>query len=59
MTVASVRLASPTSPWARSRYPLDSRRMARSQVRFARVRARRRRMMDAIGGAPSQPTTQR
>jgi hypothetical protein len=29
--------------------------MARSSARFARIRARRRRMMDAIGGAPSQP----
>jgi hypothetical protein len=53
--VGSVRLAAPASPWARRRYPPEGRRMARSRERFARVRARRRRMMNAIGGAPSQP----
>lgn len=51
----SVRLASPTSPWARWRYPPDGRRMRRSRERFQRIRSRRRRMMNAIGGAPSQP----
>jgi hypothetical protein len=53
--VGSVRLAAPGSPWARRRYPPDGRRMARSRKRFDRIRARRRRMMNAIGGAPSQP----
>jgi hypothetical protein len=53
--VGSVRLASPTSFWARRRYPRDGRRMARAEARFKRVRARRRRLMNAIGGAPSQP----
>jgi hypothetical protein len=53
--VGSVRLASPTSPWARRRYPPEGRRMARSQARFKRVRDRRRRVINAIGGAPSQP----
>jgi hypothetical protein len=51
----SLRLAAPSSPWARRRYPPDGRRMARSQVRFKRVRERRRWLMNAIGGAPSQP----
>ncbi len=50
-----VRLAAPSSPWARWRYPPDGRRMARSRARFARVRERRRRLINAIGGAPSQP----
>jgi hypothetical protein len=53
--VGSVRLASPTSLWARRRYPPEGRRMARSQARFKRVRDRRRRVINAIGGAPSQP----
>jgi hypothetical protein len=57
--VGAVRLAAPTSPWARRRYPSDGRRMARSRVRFARVRARRARLMNAIGGAPSQPAGSR
>ncbi len=53
--VGTVRLAAPRSPWARWRYPPEGRRMVRSQARFKRVRARRRRFMNAIGGAPSQP----
>ncbi len=52
----TVRLASPTSPWARRFYPADSHKLARSQARFARVRDRRRRALNAIGGAPSLPT---
>jgi hypothetical protein len=51
--VGAVRLASPTSPWARRRYRPDSRKMRESDERFARVRRRRRRLSDAIGGAPS------
>lgn len=53
--VGAIRLAAPNSPWARWRYPPDGHRMARSQKRFKRVRERRRRMMNAIGGAPSKP----
>ncbi len=53
-TVGALRLAAPSSPWARRRYPPDGHRMARSQARFKRIRERRRRLMDAIGGAPSQ-----
>lgn len=49
----AVRLASPTSPWARRRYKPDSAKLARSQARFARVRKRRTRLSDAIGGTPS------
>jgi hypothetical protein len=52
--VGTVRLAAPSSPWARRRYPPEGHRMARSQARFKRVRERRRRLMNAIGGAPSQ-----
>jgi hypothetical protein len=53
--VGAVRLAAPSSPWARWRYPPDSHRMAHSQARFKRVRERRLRLLNAIGGAPSQP----
>lgn len=48
-----VRLASPTSPWARRRYSSDGRKMRESHKRFARVRKRRRWLSDAIGGTPS------
>jgi hypothetical protein len=51
--VGTVRLAAPSSPWARRRYSPQGRRMTRSQARFKRVRERRRRLMNAIGGAPS------
>ncbi|HEY5262234.1 MAG TPA: hypothetical protein VIJ33_08990 [Solirubrobacteraceae bacterium] len=54
--VGAIRLAAPNSPWARWRYSPDSHRMARSQRRFERVRERRRRLINAIGGAPSQPS---
>jgi hypothetical protein len=53
--LGSIRLAAPTSPWARRRYPADGRKMARSRARFERVRSRRRRVLNAIGGAPSPP----
>ncbi len=49
----AIRLASPTSPWARRRYPPDGVKMAESRARFARVRKRRRWLSDAIGGTPS------
>jgi hypothetical protein len=51
--VGAVRLASPTSPWARRRYAPDGRKMAASRSRFERVRKRRRWLSDAIGGTPS------
>lgn len=51
--IGAIRLASPTSPWARRRYAPDGRKMARSKARFARVEQRRRKLGDAVGGAPS------
>ena len=51
--VGAVRLASPTSPWARRRYAPDGKKMAAAQSRFARMRKRRRWLSDAIGGTPS------
>jgi hypothetical protein len=51
--VAVVRLAAPSSPWARWFYRPDSRRLARSEARFARSRARHMRIMDLIAGAPT------
>jgi hypothetical protein len=51
--IGSIRLASPSSPWARRRYAAGGRKMRASQRRFARLRERRRRLGNAIGGAPS------
>jgi hypothetical protein len=55
--VGLFRLASPTSPWARRWYKPDSKKLARSEARFARMKARNRRALDAIGGQPSGATT--
>lgn len=51
--LGAIRLAAPSSPWARWRYPPDGVKMAESRARFARVLSRRRRLSNAIGGAPS------
>jgi len=52
--VGAVRLASPSSPWARRRYRASSHKLARSRKRFARSHTRRIRVMNAIGGTPEQ-----
>ncbi|HWX96163.1 MAG TPA: hypothetical protein VNZ01_04855 [Solirubrobacteraceae bacterium] len=52
--IGSLRLASPSSPWARWRYSDTGPKMARSQARFERMRQRRHRVRDAIGGAPGR-----
>jgi hypothetical protein len=52
----ALRLAAPSSPWARWRYPPEGSKLTRAQARFQRKAGRRRRMADVIGGAPSQPT---
>jgi hypothetical protein len=53
---AIFRLASPHSPWARWRYPPGSKKLERSKARWARIEARRRRISDAIAGAPAPAT---
>jgi hypothetical protein len=51
--VAAVRLAAPSSPWSRWFYSPGTRKLSRSEARFARSRARHVRIMDMIGGAPT------
>jgi hypothetical protein len=48
----ALRLATPTSLWARRFYKPGSAKLARSKARFARMRARNRRLLDLIGGRP-------
>jgi hypothetical protein len=48
----AIRLASPTSLWARRFYNPSGRRFARAEARWKRIRARRQRFSDLIGGAP-------
>jgi hypothetical protein len=50
--VGATRLASPGSPWARWRYRPASHKLERSQRRWERGRDRRRRISDALAGAP-------
>jgi hypothetical protein len=52
--VGILRLASPTSPWARRFYKPGSRKLERSRERFTRIAARRTRLSNAIAGAPSE-----
>lgn len=54
--VAAVRLAAPNSPWARRFYARDGAKAARAEARYGRIRARRRRMADAVAGAPGLPS---
>jgi hypothetical protein len=53
--VGAVRLASPSSLWARYFYKPGGRKRARAEARWERMGARRRRLYDAIAGAPEAP----
>ena len=53
--IGVLRLASPRSPWARRLYKPGGRKLARSQARWERIAYRRRRLADAIAGAPAPP----
>jgi hypothetical protein len=55
--VAAVRLAKPRSPWARRRYPADSRKITRAVARARRHDARwkqfKYQIFDAVAGRPT------
>ena len=54
--VGAVRLAKPSSSWARRRYADRPRRRARAEARFgARYQARQQRVRTLLGGAPTPP----
>jgi len=50
--VGAIRLASPRSWWARRFYKPGRRKLGRSEARWTRIKARRKRFADAIAGAP-------
>jgi hypothetical protein len=50
--VATLRLASPNSWWARRMYK-EGRKHERARARWTRIEARRRRISDAIAGSPT------
>ena len=53
--VGAIRLGAPRSWWGRRFYVEDSRKLERSQERWRRVEARRRRIANAVAGAPGAP----
>jgi hypothetical protein len=53
--VGAVRLAAPDSAWARRWY--KGKKLGQAQRRWDRIRARRRRITDALAGAPSSPVS--
>ncbi len=52
--VGAIRLASPTSPWARRFYKPGSHRLTRSKARWERIEERRRLIGDAVAGTPTE-----
>jgi hypothetical protein len=50
---AALRLASPSSRWARRRYEPDGRQLARARERWTRIEERRRQVADLVAGAPA------
>lgn len=53
--VGAVRLAAPSSLWARRLYDSGGPKLARAKARWQRIEGRRRRVSDAIAGAPGAP----
>lgn len=51
--VGSIRLAAPTSWWARRWY--HGKKLARSEARYKKIKARHKRIIDAILGPPGEP----
>jgi hypothetical protein len=54
--VGAIRLARPSSWWAKRRYRPGSGKMVKAEARKARHDKRVRRLQDLIGGAPSLPS---
>ena len=54
--VAAIRLARPASPWARRRYALGSKKLAKAEAREEKHRGRVTRWQNLIGGAPTPET---
>jgi len=53
--VGAVRLAAPGSAWARRWYRPGSKRLARAEGRWRRIKARHKRVVDAVLGPPGTP----
>jgi len=53
--IGAVRLARPGSPWAKRRYEDAPKKLEKATVRDRKWQRRRLRLMDLVGGAPSEP----
>lgn len=53
--VGAIRLARPDSPWAKRRYEEPSKKLEKATHRNLKWERRRLRLMDLVGGAPSEP----
>ena len=51
--IGAIRLAKPTSLWARRRYPEGSPKRIKAERRFERYTRRYQRFQDRVAGAPS------
>jgi hypothetical protein len=51
--IGAIRLAKPDSPWARRRYPDESRKRVESERRYERHTRRYQRFQDRLAGAPT------
>ena len=54
--VAALRLARPRSPWAKRRYAGEPEKLRRATERDRGWEKRRLRLLDLVGGAPSEPS---
>jgi hypothetical protein len=53
--IGAIRLAKPSSIWAKRRYERGSRKLARATERYARHTRRYQRFQDRVAGAPESP----
>ncbi len=54
--VGALRLARPNSAWAKRRYKDESEKLRRARERDSGWERRRLRLLDLVGGAPSEPS---
>jgi hypothetical protein len=56
--VGALRLARPSSPWAKRRYEDETKKLERATERERKWQRRRLRLLDLVGGGPSEPDPQ-
>ena len=56
--IGAIRLARPASPWAKRRYEKAPKKAEKATARDRKWQRRRLRLLDLVGGAPSEPDPQ-